>query len=300
MRALVLSGGGAKGAYQVGVLKHLLGERQERYDIISGTSVGALNGTYLAMYQHGDEARSIADLEKLWLSIDSSKIWRKWYWGALGMLPLVLPKWLGGKQSAFSTAPLRELVARHLHEENVATSGKKLRVNAVNLNTGDRRVWTESDTAQLKLAVLASSSFPMFFEPVEIDGHLFTDGGVREVSPIDDAIAAGATEVHLIGTGPSQVTGQFDTKANGLDLGQRILDAMSAEIEKWDVKVVDLYNALYEAKHPSAVGKRHVSVRVCRPKQNVLDNALDFSPAAIRTNVARGLEDAREMNWDAD
>lgn len=297
MRALVLSGGGAKGAYQVGALKHLLGERAEHYDIICGTSVGALNGALLAMYPAGSELDAAAAMEKLWLSIDNPNIWKKWYGGVLGMLPLVLPRWLGGKQSAYSTAPLRALVEKNLRTAAVKTSGKKLRVGAVNLNTGELDVWDENEGETLKKAVMASSSFPMFFEPVEIDGSVYTDAGVREVSPIEDAIKAGADEIHLITTGGNQVYGHFDPKANGLALGQRILDAMSAEVERWDIKVVELYNALYDSKHPSAVGKKPIKLKHLHPKQNILENGLDFNPTMIRTNITRGYNDAREMDW---
>jgi NTE family protein len=297
MRALTLSGGGALGAYQTGAIKHLLGERKEQYDIIAGTSVGAINGSYLAMFALGDEHEAAEGLEKLWLGIDNSKIWRKWYWGILGMLPVVLPKWLFGKQSVYCTQPLRDLVEQRLKPKAVAESGKKLRIGAVNLNTGERRVWTEEDVAELKKAVCASSAFPMFFEPVSIGGMLYIDSGVREVTPVEDAILAGADEIDVIETGPAQVVGQFDPTANGLALGQRIIDSMSAEIEQWDLRVVELYNNLYDAKHPSATGKSRINLRVLRPQQSLQTNGLDFDPTMIRTNIARGYQDAKAAGW---
>ncbi len=55
MRALVLSGGGAKGAYEVGALKYLLLDKETQYDIICGVSVGALNASFLSMYPLGQE-----------------------------------------------------------------------------------------------------------------------------------------------------------------------------------------------------------------------------------------------------
>ena len=66
MRALVLSGGAAKGAYQVGALKYLLGELELKYDAVCGTSVGAINAAFLAMFEHGKEKECIESLEKLW------------------------------------------------------------------------------------------------------------------------------------------------------------------------------------------------------------------------------------------
>jgi NTE family protein len=298
MKALVLSGGGAKGSYQIGALKYLLGERGENYDIITGTSVGALNGAFLSMFSSGNELDAIKGLEKLWLGIDSPKIWKKWYWGLLGILPVVLPWWLGGRTSAYSTAPLRNLVDKYLNPKAVASSGKILRIGAVDLDSGVRQVWDEKDLAHIKKAVLASSSFPLFFEPVEIAGRLYTDAGVREICPIEDAIRAGADEIHLIATGPVEVTTNLDRKGSGITFGQRIIDIMSSEVEYWDVKAVELYNALYKAKHPLAVGKSLVKMKVLCPKQVILDNSLDFSPEKITTNISLGYTDAKAMNWE--
>ena len=297
MRALVLSGGGAKGAYQVGALKYLLGERAEHYDIFVGTSVGALNAAYLAMFSAGNEMDSAKGLEDLWLGIDSPSIWKKWYRGLLGHLPVVLPKWLGGKSSVYSTAPLRSLVGKRLKPGAVAMSGKKLRIGAVDLDSGERKIWDENDGGVLHRAVCASSAFPIFFEPVEIDGSLYTDAGVRDVSPISDAIEAGATEIHLLATGPENVTGSLPGK-DALSLGRRVLGVMGSEIERWDVKVVELYNALYAAKHPKAVGKSHISLKVLRPKGDLLENALDFNPRDIRLNMTLGYSDARAFDWN--
>ena len=298
MKALVLSGGGAKGAYQVGAVRYLLGERGEHYDILCGTSVGALNAGYLAMFPGGEELDAATGLHKLWLDeVDDGKIWRKWYFGILGELPVVLPKWLGGKQSAYTTKPLAKLVEKYLKPQAVATSGKKLRVGAVSLSTGERRVWDEGSGEALKGAIMASSSFPIFFEPIHIDGEVYTDDGVRETTPIEEAIKAGATHIDVISTGPDQIIGHFDPKANGLALAQRILDSMSLEIEKWDLKVVDLYNALYEWKHPGATGKGPIALRVLRPKQNLLESALDFSKEKVLVNMDRGYRDAKESGW---
>lgn len=295
MKALVLSGGGAKGAFQAGAIKHLIGERREQYDIISGTSVGALNGAFLAMFGAGEEGIAADGLEDLWLKIDNSKIWKKWYGGLLGSLPVLLPKWFGGKQSVYSTAPLRELLGRRLKPALIQKSGKLLRVGAVNLNSGFRRVWTEQDAEQIQSAVLASSSFPIYFEPVLIGGCAYTDAGVQEVSPVSDAIDAGATEIHLLTNSPDEVTGQFDPKAGALATAGRMVDTMIAEIERWDIKVVELYNALVDAEQ--APNKKRIKLTVLRPKQSLLEDSLNFDPASIRTNIERGYVDAREVDW---
>lgn len=77
MRALVLSGGGAKGAYQCGALQYILGDLEVKYDALCGVSVGAINVAFLAMYKHGEEKRSATTLKNMWSSLDSSKIYKR-------------------------------------------------------------------------------------------------------------------------------------------------------------------------------------------------------------------------------
>lgn len=298
MRALVLSGGGAKGAYQVGAIRHLLFDREFHYDIVTGTSVGALNGALLCMYGKGEEKDASTRLTDIWMDVNNSRIRKKWYWGLLGSLPIVLPKWLGGKNSVYCTEPLQDLVRENLDPRLVVQSGKKLRVGAVSLHTGERRVWTEGDVDQIKDAVLASSAFPMFFEPIEIDGQLYVDDGVREIAPIEAAIRAGANEIHVISTGPDEVTGNYDPSSSGIALGERVLSAMSDEIEKWDFKAAELYNHLVIHDDPVAEGKSFAFLKSLRPQQSLHSDPLDFDEGVIRTNVDRGYADASSMTWE--
>lgn len=298
MRALVLSGGGAKGAYQVGALQYMILKRKFKYDIICGTSVGALNGSFLSMFPKEEEETAIRSLYTLWKSRVENKTIRKyWYGGVLGPLPVILPKWLGGKQSVYNTKPLQKLVHEVLDVEKVKSSGRILRIGAYNLTTGNRSVWTENDSSHLHRAVLASSSFPMFMEPINIDGNLYTDDGIVEIAPVEEAIKAGATRIDVILTGPDHLGGVFNNAANGLELGQRILDAMSLEIEKWDLKVVELYNNLCEVGHPAAQNKRRIEMRVLQPKRILMPNALDFSPELAQKNMLAGYLDAQEKVW---
>ena len=296
MKALVLSGGGSKGAYQVGALMWLLRERDHEYQIISGTSVGALNGAWLAQYGPGKGAEAALALQNLWHEIDNDKIWQKWYWGLLGPLPAFMPKWLGGKQSVYSTKPLRELVTKKLRPKAIRDSGKLLRVGAVSLTTGKSRVWTEKDVADMAKAVLASSAFPMFFEPVRVGSELYTDHGVRETTPIEQAIMAGATEIDVITTGPAKVIGKFDNRAKGLAIVQSTLDAMNAEIETWDRKAAELLNALVDlGQAPPHVRKVTITTLDPNAAKKSLGDPLDFNPRQIRANINRGYEDASKL-----
>ena len=77
MKALVLSGGGCKAAYSVGILQHLLGELEIKYDAILGVSSGAICAAYLGMFHQGQEKESIQSLSQMWLDLNNEKIYTR-------------------------------------------------------------------------------------------------------------------------------------------------------------------------------------------------------------------------------
>jgi predicted acylesterase/phospholipase RssA len=290
MRALVCSGGGARGAYQAGVIYHLLHERGIRYDIITGTSVGALNGSFLSMHKAGEEAEAATALRELWHGIEPAKVHRLWYRGILGKIPAA---W---KLSVFNTAPLQKLVLSTLDLERVKTSGKLLRVGAVSLHSGERRVWTEQDP-EIALAVLASSAFPVFYPPIEIGGELFTDDGVRENTPCEEAIKAGATHLDIVQCGIPGAGGTLKKK-NAINVAARCLSAQSDENAIWDIRAIDLYTALIRAG-TDVPGKRIITTNRIWPSRGLgLENSLDFTNEKARVNWLHGLADAQGKSWD--
>lgn len=291
-RGLVLSGGGAKGAWQVGALQRLV-EGDAAYGVVTGTSVGALNAAALAQYRVGEEARAVERLSALWRGIRGNhSIYKKWWWGLLGRLPVVLPSWLGGKTSMYSTTPLWKLIVKSLDPLAVLASGRELRVGAVDLITGVSHHWDQTDVFEIRHAILASAAVPVAFPPIQIGYGLYTDDGVREVTPVEAAILAGATDIDVLMCSPENP--ESSRPRTGIDVGIRSLEAAIFEIERWDLKVVELYNRL--AKAGSAPGKSEIKVRVLRPKSS-LGDPLDFSPSSIRTNLKRGYADAVDAGW---
>ena len=145
--AIVLSGGGARGAYEAGVFRYLFGDFARRYgapprpDIISGTSVGAINGAFLASVAH-DPIAGIARLVELWSSLELERVLG---FGALqaARLPRVL---FGGRQGAglFDASPLMDLVTKNLRFPDIARNLRggaltALTVSATHVATG--RPW---------------------------------------------------------------------------------------------------------------------------------------------------------------
>jgi NTE family protein len=267
MKALVISGGGSKGQYAVGVLRHLLEEKGEQYDIIAGVSVGALIGAFLAQYPKGLESAAYSNLEKLFSPIENKDIWKNWF----------LIRELAGvccEPSFYNSSPLEKLVREKLDPAAVRQSGKRLRLGAASLNTGEYKVFDET-SIPLSEAVLASASFPAFFKPIKFEGGLWADGGIRTVTPIKSAIDAGATSMDIIVLSAKNEVPVFPKDPTAVDVALRAIELQGSEIVSKDLKLFEMHNQL--AKYKTSK-KRYVPARVFRPDWPLLDNPLNFDP----------------------
>lgn len=183
-RALILCGGGARGAFQVGVLKYL-DEKGWRPDMICGASVGAVNAVGIGAGMTPDQ---IADL---WKRFNRRQIYRF----ALGGHLRSLSK-RGAYQSVMNTAPLKALLRNHLAIDQLPESTIDILINAVHPPTS-RLLYFEKD--QIRLAhVLAASALPFFFPWQYIDGEPYWDGGMIENTPIAPALKRGAKEIIVV------------------------------------------------------------------------------------------------------
>jgi NTE family protein len=284
MRALVLSGGGVKGAYQIGVLCHLILDLGRQYDILCGVSVGALNCSFLSMFIKEEEKQGFERLLQFWLTVNNDKIWKRWFpFGKLHAL------WL---KSLFNSQPLIDTVHQYVNLDAIRKSGRQVSVGAVSLTTGQYRSFTQDDDSFVD-GVLASSAFPSGLKPIFIDGELYTDGGVKHVTPLKEAINLGATEVDMILCAPTMSTAPYDNHSAALKLALRTVDLMSDEITDADLKMAILYNKMAEFDS----SKKFIPINTIRPKLNLVDNSLEFDPVQIKMMIDKGYEDAKAMKW---
>ena len=282
MRALVLSGGGSKGAYQVGVLKKWMGEQGLDYQILCGVSVGALNVAGLAQAPFGKPQEAIALLEKLWLNdVKTEAIWKHWW-----PFSKVSGIW---KRSLLNSQPLVELVKDKLDVDAIRMSGRQVHVGAVCLDTGEIGYGDQTSQEFINW-VLASASYPIFLTPIEIDGKLWSDGGIRNITPLGQAISLGATEVDvIICSNPGLSPSWHDSAKNALpDQLYRTLDIMSDQILRSDLQVTELKNELADTNSKF----RRVKIRVVQPSSRLTEELLDFDPKKIREMMERGYGDA--------
>lgn len=281
MRALVLSGGGVKGAYQVGALQKWIGEDGLDYDIFCGVSVGSINAAFLTQFPSGDPKNSFKKLEEVWAKVTQKNVKKSWC--PFGVLESA---W---KPSVYNSTPLQEWIRSELDSKAVAASGKKLRVVSVSWNTGKVHVATEADP-EIANRVIASSAFPVMLLPVEIDGEMWTDGGIRNVTPLGEAIRLGADEIDIIMCSNPDLFEPFDPSKESAIPGfmLRGLDILSAQVEVADLKICGLKNDLAELRPEY----RKVKFRLLQPNEILVKDSLDFDPEAIKRMMAKGYADA--------
>jgi NTE family protein len=184
--AFVLSGGASLGAVEVGMLAALR-ERGVTPDVVVGTSVGALNGAWLA----GHPDAPIDDLVDVWKEIHRADVFPAD--AARGLLAFA-----GRRRSFFDEAALRSLIERHLTFDRLEDAAIPLHVGAVEVLTG-REVLLSSGPAVE--SILASAALPALYDPVEIDGVAYMDGGVGSNTPISHAISLDVDRIWVLCAG---------------------------------------------------------------------------------------------------
>ena len=227
--ALVLSGGGARGAYQVGVLKAIAewlpDDTPCPFEVLVGTSAGALNAAAVAA--HADSLReAVQTLEDVWSNFRVEQVVRA---GSLTMLrsglhwmiSLLSGGWIAKPpRSLFDTTPLGELLARTVPVERIPAQIAAGRLHALAVATtsyttgqavafydGDEGIhdWNRVRRAGRRRPIdfdvlMASAAIPFIFPASRIDGDHYGDGAMRQLAPLSPAVHLGANRVLVIGT----------------------------------------------------------------------------------------------------
>ncbi len=225
--ALVLPGGGARGAFQVGVLK-ALAELLPRavsnpFGVISGTSAGAVNTVVLAAKARRFRV-AVAELERVWGHFHCNHVYRTDHLTMLGsslhwLAAIVTGGLVGMPKSLLDNAPLRALLSQNVRFPRIRDALDKGLLDAVAVTaagygsarsttffeaTGAHTSWSRTKRvgieADLNLDhLMASIAVPMIFPPVCIGGEYFGDGAMRQATPLSPAIHLGANRILVIG-----------------------------------------------------------------------------------------------------
>lgn len=277
MRCLILQGGGVLGAMQASAINDHIEREGKDYDVIGGVSVGALNAAVLASCDRGSKALEERSrrLVEMWESDikGNHSVYRRRFLGPLAAY---------FKKSLYVTKPLKDLLGRFVDVELIRRSGRKVFVGAVNAGTRSYVEKDETESFFLKW-VQASASFPIFLNPIEIDGQEYVDGGLRNNFPHQFLKGFKFTEIDIFMTAPPRHAAGLGTDAKGVS---NIVDVVRLVVETLTGEVVwgDLFpflNYLFELEGECKICLHY-------PSKAVDVDVLNFSPSLIKELVARG------------
>ena len=223
-----MPGGGARGAFQVGVLKAIAELMPPRacnpFPVISGTSAGAINSVVLA-----SKARyygiAVEELERVWSHFRSEHVFRTDSWtmfkSSLHWMTAIVFGGLivGAPHSLLDNTPLRSLLSRNIRFPRVQTSIDNGYVDAIAITAASygsarsmtffqaapgKQQWARTRRVGIRQKLhldhlMASIAVPMIFPPVNIGGEYFGDGAMRQATPLSPAIHLGADRILVIG-----------------------------------------------------------------------------------------------------
>jgi len=278
-RSLVLSGGGARGAYEVGVVK-ALHEKGVRFDLIFGTSIGAINATFIAQ---GD----IEHLEYLWTHLHHSDVYRLPTFSQLGHIVF------GHRWALLDPAPLEQLLLREIDLKKLKESKTLAGFIVTDLCSLKTQMITSDEIESLEEIIdvlMASSALPIVFPPRTLKGEgMWIDGGLVRNTPIQASVNLGAQDIYLvllhneaIDSCPASLVEFFSR------CGDILLDASARN----GILLANQYNRLIETGASETLGLSRLNLHIFQPREPVKTTLLDFNPAHARELILQGYEDA--------
>jgi NTE family protein len=288
---IVLSGGGSRGAYEAGIIHYIRTDlarqlgRQVPIDIITGTSVGAINAAFMAATQEDPRAQAermvtswrALQIEEL-ISLRAKDVWRATRMMLGGDPPPPEPGSFryGGM---LDTSGLERFVLRHIPWRGIERNLRDrnltaISVSATHVGSGHTvvflscaepvpREWSRDPFVRHRAArigprhVLASAAIPMLFPAVKIGDEFFTDGGLRQNTPMSPAIRLGADRLllislrHVKNEATTIVTDQTESYPKPLFLAGKALNALMLDHTEYDLQRMQRINLILDAGRAS-------------------------------------------------
>ncbi len=301
MQALVLGGGSIKGAFQAGALGEVL-SRGFAPRIITGISVGALNGAFFAE-RAGRAAAGGPD----WPAIGAQLVQ---FWKDNITKPddiievrskgkVALSALFARFDGLVKTDRLKALVRKELKEENLRNSPVAFYAGSVNLADGEI-VYAGLGFPNLVDYIIASTAIPIMMPISMIGDRPYYDGGMRDIAPLKQAIDAGATEIVCIACQPLKTGGADFDRGNILHLVDRVVTIMTNEILRNDLEFAGYINE-YCPRDGSPIssgplrGYRYIPIRVIQPAMPIEVQIDAFTTKDITEMLDLGRFAAREV-----
>ena len=307
---LILTGGGARAAYQVGVIKAVrellpMPERNP-FHIVCGTSAGAINAAALAVFADNFDA-GVQNLLEVWENFRAYHVYRA---DPFGIIAKSAAHWLAamfriprsGPLSLLDNAPLGDMLRRSLDlgriQENIdAGALYALSITCSGYSSGqsvsfyqggpgvvawERTQRVGSATALRVEHLMASSALPFIFPAVKINREFFGDGSMRQIAPISPALHLGADRVLVIGSGrqsvePARVhSNTYPSLAQiaGHALNSIFLDSLNVDIER--LHRINRTISLIPRDKAAGMPLRKIDVLAMSPSQQISRIATRF------------------------
>lgn len=317
--AVILPGGGARAAYQVGVLKaiaEVTGDGVNPFGVICGVSAGAINAAVLASHAH-EFHTAVERLEHYWASMYCDRIYRTDAWSVMRTVcqwAISLPlggRWVPHPRSLLDNRPLRHFLESVLNLDGIdrAIACKALRAVAVTASgyacesaisfyqaAPDVLPWSlerrRGEPARLSVDhLLASAALPLIFPAQRVGTEFFGDGGMRMMNPLSPAIHLGAERLLVIGTRDEQAARSPDERAPYPSLGEiggYLLDTIFMDTTVADLKRLQRINrtlALIPPERKAESKLKHIDTLVIRPSLDLRDMTrrhVNDIPRAVR------------------
>lgn len=305
--ALLLGGGGARAAYQVGVLKavaEIVPESSENpFPIICGTSAGSINAAALAsnaadFHSGVDKILQVWQNFKPWHVFKSdgaslSKRMLNWFWSNIRL------KGGRGPESLLDNAPLRSLLSENIHFDRISkaiqtgdlhaysiTACSYTHGQSINFFDGHESIeeWDRFHRGgrREKIGIdhlMASSAIPVVFPAVQLGDEYFGDGSMRQTAPLSPAIHLGANKVFVIGLRIADTSRTQKSTGEGKptlgQIGGYIMDSLFLNGLYPDVERLDRINETLELIPDNRTGRlKPVEYHIVTPSIDVSDLAL--------------------------
>jgi len=313
--AVVLDGGGARAAYQVGLLRGLVRRHPDlRIPMITGVSAGAINASFLAAHQ-GPLRDAVDELSRMWAALTVDQVFRvdvpslassAFHWG-LGLLSggrVVRPPMRG----MVDTAPLRKTledyhgcrgdqpidgIARNLDCGNLTA----IAIVTSSYTTGRTVAWVQGRNVEewerpFRLSrrcrltvdhVMASAALPLLFPPVQLDGHWYGDGGIRLITPLSPAVHLGARRIMAFSTRYGRSAQEDRPQVQGYpppaQVAGQLLNAVFLDDLDRDAQTLVRLNLLLEdLPEERRRGLRVIDMVLVRPSQDIGRLAYEYEP----------------------
>ena len=313
--ALLLTGGGARAAYQVGVLKAIASvlprNQKSPFKVICGTSAGAINAVSMACYASCFHL-GVKKTEWVWKNFKTSQVYQSSWHGMLGhLLQNYLSKYrksqIDRPTSLLNNEPLVELLSdlidyKRIDRNILSEHLDAISVNASSYSDGDsisffqsslNDEWQRAKRKGVKTVLttkhlLASAAIPLVFPSVKIGDQFFGDGSIHQLSPLSPAIHLGADKILIIGVEQpreDKYYGNSEFHPDSATITGHLLDTIFTDSLNSDLERMQRVNTTLNHANEQKAGLKNVESMLINPSRNfnkIASKHYHNMPSAIR------------------